>query len=129
MDAQLESLKYDANGLIPVIIQDVVNSEVLMMAFANREALALTLETGKVHTYSRSRGRLALKGETSGHFQLVKSIRTDCDKDVVLIKVEQVMAACHEGYRSCFFREYQAGGTQWKEAGERVFDPGKVYGK
>lgn len=128
MDAQLESLKYDANGLIPVIIQDYRNNEVLMMAFANREALAKTLETGKVHTYSRSRGRLALKGETSGHFQHVKTILTDCDKDVVLIKVDQVMAACHEGYRSCFFREYEPGAAQWKEGGKRVFDPEKVYG-
>src|ERR1044071_7591064 len=105
MDAALDQLKYDANGLIPLIVQDVANGQVLMMAWMNREALEKTLETGKVHTYSRSRGRLALKGETSGHFQLVKELLTDCDMDVVLIKAEQLVAACHEGYRSCFYRQ------------------------
>jgi phosphoribosyl-ATP pyrophosphohydrolase/phosphoribosyl-AMP cyclohydrolase len=78
-------------------VQDHANGEVLMMAFMNREAIEKTIATGKVHTYSRSRGRLALKGETSGHFQLVKEVRTDCDRDVVLFKVEQIVAACHEG--------------------------------
>lgn len=128
-DAQLDSLKFDKNGLVPVIVQDAANGEVLVMAYANREAIARTLETGKVHTYSRSRGRLALKGESSGHFQLVKSMLTDCDRDVVLFKVEQVVAACHEGYRSCFFREYQEGESDWKVVAERVFDPAKVYEK
>src|SRR3954447_696648 len=108
-DAQLDQLKFDRNGLIPIIVQDAGNGEVLVMAYANREAIEKTIETGKVHTYSRSRGRLALKGESSGHFQLVKSVRTDCDLDVVLFKVEQIVAACHEGYRSCFYREYEAG--------------------
>lgn len=129
MDAQLDSLKYDSNGLVPVIVQDVVNGEVLMMAYANREALNKTLETGKIHTYSRSRGRLALKGESSGHFQLVKAVLTDCDRDVVLFKVEQVVAACHEGYRSCFFREYQPGEQDWKIIAEKAFDPDAVYHK
>jgi phosphoribosyl-AMP cyclohydrolase len=99
------------------------------MAFANREALAKTFETGKVHTYSRSRGRLALKGESSGHFQLVKSILTDCDKDVVLFKVEQIVAACHEGYRSCFYRQHERGAADWKIVATRVFDPKAVYHK
>ena len=128
-DPQLDSLKFDANGLIPVIIQDAKNMQVLMMAFANRQALEMTLATGKVHTYSRSRGRLALKGETSGHFQHVKAVFTDCDQDVVLIQVEQVMAACHEGYRSCFYRQYQPGGKIWKKIADKIFDPQKVYGK
>lgn len=128
-NAQLDGLKYDANGLVPVIVQDVLNGEVLMMAYANREALLKTISTEKVHTYSRSRGRLALKGESSGHFQLVKKVLTDCDKDVVLFKVEQVVAACHEGYRSCFFREYQADGSEWKIVAEKVFEPEKVYHK
>ena len=128
-DAQLNALKYDANGLIPVIIQDALNQQVLMMAWANREALDKTLATGKVHTYSRSRGRLALKGESSGHFQFVKALFTDCDMDVVLIQVEQVMAACHEGFRSCFYRQYQAGQKQWKQIADKVFDPQKVYRK
>jgi phosphoribosyl-AMP cyclohydrolase len=128
-DAQLDQLKFDRNGLIPIIVQDVNNGEVLMMAYANREALDKTVETGKVHTYSRSRGRLALKGESSGHFQLVKAVLTDCDRDVVLVKVEQIVAACHEGYRSCFFREYQRGGEGWKVIAEKAFDPERAYHK
>lgn len=127
MDAQLDKLKFDTAGLIPLIVQDHANGQVLMMAWMNREALDKTIQTGKIHTYSRSRGRLALKGETSGHFQLVKSILTDCDRDVVLIKVEQLVAACHEGYRSCFFREYVAGAPDWKEISKPVFDPKKTY--
>lgn len=129
MNAQLESLKYDDNGLVPIIVQDAVNGQVLMMAYANLEALNKTLETGKIHTYSRSRGRLALKGESSGHFQMVKEVLTDCDRDVVLFKVEQIVAACHEGYRSCFFREYQAGEPDWKIIAEKAFDPDAVYHK
>jgi phosphoribosyl-AMP cyclohydrolase len=126
---QIDSLKFDKNGLIPVIVQDYQNGEVLMMAYANREAIEKTLESGKVHTYSRSRGRLALKGESSGHFQNVKTVLTDCDRDVVLFKVEQVVAACHEGYRSCFFREYQPAGNEWKVTAQKAFDPDKVYHK
>ena len=129
MNVQLDSLKYDKSGLIPVIVQDVANGQILMMAWADREALEKTLATGKVHTYSRSRGRQALKGESSGHFQLVKTMLTDCDRDVVLFKVEQIVAACHEGYRSCFYREYQPGGTEWKVIAEKVFDPDAVYHK
>jgi len=129
MNSQLDPLKYDSKGLIPVIVQDVKNGEVLMMAWMNREALEKTLETGKVHTYSRSRGRLAMKGERSGHFQHVKEFYTDCDMDVVLFKVEQVVAACHEGYRSCFFRAYDPAGAQWKVVGNKAFDPEAVYRK
>jgi phosphoribosyl-AMP cyclohydrolase len=125
----LDQLKFDSNGLIPLIVQDVANGQVLMMAYMNRAAIEKTLETGKVHTYSRSRGRLALKGESSAHFQHVKKVLTDCDQDVVLIQVVQDVAACHEGYRSCFFREYEEGGTQWKAIAEKAFDPDKVYSK
>ena len=125
----LDQLKFDANGLVPLIVQDFANGQVLMMAFMNRAALEKTLETGKVHTYSRSRGRLALKGESSRHFQHVKSILTDCDKDVVLVKVQQDVAACHEGYRSCFFREYDGNAGEWKTIAEKAFDPEKVYHK
>jgi phosphoribosyl-AMP cyclohydrolase len=128
-DAQLDSLKFDKNGLIPVIVQDARNNEVLMMAYANREAIDKTLATGKVHTYSRSRGRLALKGESSGHFQLVEVMLTDCDRDVVLFKVEQITAACHEGYRSCFFRQFQPDKSDWKITAEKAFDPDAVYHK
>lgn len=126
-DPQLDKLKFDANGLVPIIVQDHANGEVLMMAFMNREAIEKTIATGKVHTYSRSRGRLALKGETSGHFQLVKEVRTDCDRDVVLFKVEQIVAACHEGYRSCFFRQYEPGAADWKMVESKAFDPDRVY--
>ena len=126
-DALLDQLKYDANGLIPLIVQDVANSQVLMMAWMDRTALEKTLETGKVHTYSRSRGRLALKGESSRHFQHVKEVLTDCDRDVVLIKVVQDVAACHEGFRSCFFRQYERGALDWKTVEKKAFDPDAVY--
>jgi phosphoribosyl-AMP cyclohydrolase len=125
----IDELKFDAGGLIPLIVQDVANGQVLMMAFMNRDALQLTMATGKVHTYSRSRGRLALKGESSRHFQHVKKVRTDCDRDVVLIEVEQDVAACHEGYRSCFHRQLDERTGQWKTTGERAFDPDEVYKK
>lgn len=129
MDAQLDKLKYDANGLVPIVVQDYRNGEILMLAWANREALEKTLATGKVHTYSRSRGRLALKGESSGHFQHVKEILTDCDRDAVVIKAEQIVAACHEGYRSCFYRKYVPGGSDWQIIAEKAFDPDAVYKK
>jgi phosphoribosyl-AMP cyclohydrolase len=129
MDPLLDQLKFDAKGLIPLIVQDVEDGQVLMMAWMNRDALDLTLKTGKIHTFSRSRGRLALKGESSRHFQHVKEILTDCDKDVVLIKVVQDVAACHEGYRSCFFNQYEGGAAQWKIIAKKAFDPDKVYTK
>lgn len=129
MNQQLDSLKFDANGLIPAIIQDWQNGQVLVVCYMNRLAIEKTLETGKVHTFSRSRNRLALKGESSGHFQLVKKFLTDCDRDAVIIQVEQLVAACHEGYRSCFYREYQPGGADWKIIAEKAFDPDKVYHK
>src|SRR5690349_18803282 len=124
---QLDKLKFDSSGLVPIIVQDVNNGQVLMMAYMNRDAILRTLETGKIHTYSRSRGRLALKGESSAHFQHVKEVRTDCDRDVVLFKVEQEVAACHEGYRSCFFRQYVPGAADWKIVEKKVFDPDAVY--
>lgn len=128
-DPQLDQLKFDANGLIPAIVQDHQTGEVLMMAWMNRDSLEKTIATGKTHFFSRSRNKLWLKGESSGHVQHVKSISTDCDQDVLLIKAEQVGAACHEGYRSCFFRQHQAGAGDWKILGEKLFDPEKVYKK
>ena len=116
-----------AGGLVPAIAQDAATGQVLMMAWMNREALERTLATGKIHTYSRSRGRLALKGESSGHFQHVREFWTDFDQDVVLFKVEQDVAACHEGYRSCFFRQYESGAGDWKTVEKKVFDPEAVY--
>jgi phosphoribosyl-AMP cyclohydrolase len=122
-------LKFDSSGLIPAIIQDARTGEVLMMAWMNRDSLQKTIDTGKTHFFSRSRGKLWLKGESSGHVQHVKSISVDCDQDVLLVKVEQVGAACHEGYYSCFFREVEDGGAKLKVTGRKVFEPEKVYGK
>lgn len=98
----LDELKFDAHGLIPVIIQDYTDGRVLMVAYMNRESIEKTLETGQTHFYSRSRQELWHKGATSGHFQHVKSLEVDCDRDALLWQVEQIGAACHEGLRSCF---------------------------
>ena len=124
----LENLKYDAAGLIPAIVQDAGTGEVLMVAWMNKDSLADTIRTRRTHFWSRSRKKYWMKGESSGHVQEVVGIYTDCDQDVLLIKVKQTGAACHEGYRSCFFRELQDDG-QWKVIAERLFDPNEVYGK
>ena len=123
----MPALKFE-NGLIPVIVQDAATREVLMMAYANEEAVRLTKETGFAHYYSRSRTKLWKKGETSGNVQIVKEIYVDCDEDTVIFKIDQVGgAACHEGYKSCFFRQVTPGGLQ--VVGSRVFDPKEVYKK
>lgn len=115
------------DGLIPAIAQDYATGDVLMMAYINRESWELTLRTGIVHYWSRSRNKLWKKGESSGNVQEVKEIRVDCDNDTILIKVNQIGdAACHEGYRSCFFRVVK--GDDLQIDGERVFDPEEVYG-
>lgn len=129
MDAQLDSLKFDDNGLIPAIIQDDASGEVLMMAWMNRDSLQKTIETRKTHFFSRSRNKLWLKGESSGHVQHVKSIQTDCDRDVLLIRVQQVGAACHDGYYSCFYRQHDPKSADWQIVGRKVFDPEAVYKK
>jgi len=118
----------DANGLLPAIVQDHQTGEVLMLAYINQLAWEKTLETGKAYYWSRSRKSLWLKGESSGHVQLVKEILVDCDQDTVIYKVEQLGgAACHTGYRSCFYRKV-SGGTLVVHEQERVFDPAAVYG-
>ena len=124
----LDEIKFDGNGLVPAIIEDAKTREVLMMAWMNREAVEKTLSTKKVHFYSRSRGKLWLKGESSGHVQKVKRIALDCDGDTLLVSVDQKGGACHAGYRSCFYRKLSPG-KQWKTAGKKLFDPEKVYGK
>jgi phosphoribosyl-AMP cyclohydrolase len=101
----LDSVKFDANGLVPAIAQDADTDEVLMVAYMNRETLDETLATGRMVYYSRSRKKRWLKGETSGHFQAVRDLYIDCDGDCLLFKIDQTGAACHEGYRSCFFRK------------------------
>ncbi len=100
-----DQLKYDANGLIPAVVQDAENGEVLMVAYMNREAVQKTIETKRATFWSRSRQQFWIKGETSGNIQKVKGLWVDCDADCLLVKVEQTGAACHEGYRTCFFRE------------------------
>lgn len=100
----IDELKYDANGLVGVIIQDATTNEVLTLAYMNRAAVEKTVETGKTWFWRRSHQKLMMKGETSGNFQIVKEVRTDCDKDALVVKIEQIGGgACHEGYRSCFF--------------------------
>ena len=117
-----------ADGLLPAIVQDSISGAVLMLAYINRESWEKTLETGKAHFWSRSRNKLWLKGETSGHVQLIKDIFVDCDQDTVVFKVEQLGgAACHKGYHSCFFRRVTKGG-ELDIIGEPVFDPAEVYG-
>ena len=123
----LNELKFDKTDLIPAIIQDDENNEVLMMAFMNRQALQKTIESGRVCFWSRSRQEYWIKGETSGHTQTVKSIAFDCDGDALLIKVEQKGGACHTGYRSCFFRDVSSDGNSSHIVRKKVFDPDKVY--
>lgn len=114
------------DGLVPAIVQDNATGEVLMLAFMNKEAWEATLETGKATYYSRSRDKLWVKGETSGHVQQVHEIRIDCDNDTVLLKVEQIGgAACHTGYKSCFYRKIKDGDVT--VTANRIFDPKEVY--
>ncbi len=118
----------DKNGLLPAVVQDHATGQVLMLAYINELAWQKTLETGKAHYWSRSRNALWLKGESSGHVQLIKEILVDCDQDTVVFQVEQLGgAACHKGYHSCFFRK--VAGEQLVIHGKLVFDPEEVYGK
>ena len=122
------SLRFDDRGLIPAIAQDAASGEVLMMAWMNAEAVARTLATGRVTYWSRSRAAFWVKGESSGHVQLIREILVDCDTDTVIYKVEQLGgAACHTGYRSCFYRKVEDGKLV-DCLPEKVFDPQKVYG-
>jgi len=123
---ELDFTKLD--GLVPAIAQDWQTGEVLMVAFMNGEAWELTQKTGIMHYWSRSRGKLWKKGESSGNVQQVKELRIDCDGDCVLARVRQIGdAACHTGYRSCFFRVVENGGE--RVDGVKVFDPADVYGE
>jgi phosphoribosyl-AMP cyclohydrolase len=124
-----DQLKFDANGLIPAIIQDQKTGRVLMMAWMNRASLEKTVATGKTHFWSRSRQKFWMKGETSGHTQAVKDIAFDCDGDTLLVQVEQTGAACHEGYRSCFFRSVGDGGEAVKVTEPQLITPDTMYGK
>jgi phosphoribosyl-AMP cyclohydrolase len=122
---QLDFTKLD--GLVAAVIQDHQTGRVLMLGFMNEEAFRKTVETGFATFYSRSRNKLWLKGETSGHRLVVKEISTDCDRDALLLKVEALgPGVCHEGYQSCFFRQLDGG--EWKITETRAYDPSQVYG-
>ncbi len=124
----LEAIRWTAEGLVPAIAQDAASGDILMMAWMNRESLRLTAEEGQAVYWSRSRGKLWRKGETSGHQQIVKDIRLDCDEDVILLKVEQKGGiACHTGRRSCFYRTLTDG--QWASVDPVIKDPDAIYGK
>ncbi len=120
-------IKFNQSGLIPAIIQDSETNQVLMQAYMNGESIRLSLETGMVHFYSRSRKKIWRKGEKSGNVQEMKEIFLDCDGDSLLIKVKQKTAACHLGYKSCFFRKLDQG--KWDVIAPKIFDPEKAYGK
>lgn len=122
----LDQLKFNEKGLIPCVTQDYRDGKVLMVAYMNKESIRITLEKEKACYFSRSRNELWLKGEDSGNVQEVKDMYIDCDKDTILLKVNQVGdCACHEGYRSCFFRRYD--GEDWEIIGEEVQDPDSMY--
>ncbi|ERS83064.1 phosphoribosyl-AMP cyclohydrolase [Marinobacter sp. C1S70] len=123
----LDEIQWTEDGLVPAIAQDANNGDILMMAWMNREALRLTVEEGQAVYWSRSRGKLWRKGESSGHQQVLRDIRLDCDADVVLLKVEQKGGiACHTGRRSCFYRTLKDG--QWVSADPVLKDPNTIYG-
>ena len=120
--------KFDENGFMPVITVDAGSGDILMFAYMNDVALERTIESGEAHYWSRSRQELWHKGATSGHVQHVKSMRVDCDQDVLLMAVEQSGGACHVGYQSCFYRELCIDGSkELITVGAKVFDPGDVY--
>ncbi len=122
----LDAIQWDANGLVPAIAQDATSGEILMVAWMNREALEETARTGRGVYFSRSRNRLWRKGEESGHVQTVREIRTDCDSDVVLLKIEQVGGiACHTGRRSCFFQTLE--GDRWMAVEPVLKHPDEIY--
>ncbi len=125
----LNQLKFDSNGLIPAIAQDAITGEVLMVAYMNEAAVRATIETKKATYWSRSRQKFWIKGESSGHFQIVKSMYVDCDQDCILLKIDQKGAACHTGFRSCFYRKLDDAGNELITEGEALVDPEKVYGK
>jgi phosphoribosyl-AMP cyclohydrolase len=116
------------DGLIPAIVQDADTGEVLMMAYMNKESLADSIRTKRTHFWSRSRKKYWMKGESSGHVQEIQDIYIDCDADTILIKAKQHGAACHEGYKNCFFRKLDADG-KWQTCAQRIVDPEQVYGK
>ena len=122
-----EKLKFNENGLIPAIIQEHCSGRVLMMAWMNRHSLKETIKTGRTHFWSRSRQKYWMKGETSGHIQTIKDIAFDCDGDTLLIQVDQIGAACHEGFKSCFYRSVDQDGRSFQQTEDRLKDPQQIY--
>ncbi|MEA3368863.1 MAG: phosphoribosyl-AMP cyclohydrolase [Candidatus Ratteibacteria bacterium] len=120
-------IKFNKSGLVPAVIQDSETNQVLMQAYMNEESVRLSLKTGLAHFYSRSRKKIWRKGEKSGNVQEIKEIFLDCDGDSLLIKAKQKTAACHLGYKSCFFRKLDQG--KWGIIAPKIFDPEKAYGK
>ena len=127
MDELIRTIKFDKDGLIPAIIQDVESGQVLMLAYMNQEAIKLSLKSGKTHFWSRSRQKLWMKGESSGHTQAIEEMYFDCDKDALLVKVKQTKAACHTGKYSCFFNRVRDD-YELVDEGEKFFSPDQVYG-
>ncbi len=129
--SSMDQLKWNPHGLMPMIVQDAGTKDVLMVAWVNREALAKTIETGKATFWSRSRKKLWTKGETSGNSMRVKELLFDCDLDTIVALVEPAGPACHEGYRSCFFRRLEplAADGEIKEFREREVEPEELYGE
>lgn len=123
----LDKVKWNEDGLVPAIVQDCRDGRVLMMAWMNQASLEKTLETRRTWFWSRSRRKFWMKGESSGHVQVVKDVALDCDGDTLLIQVEPVGPACHEGFRSCFFRSLQD--VAWAETEPRLVTPEAMYGK
>lgn len=128
MDKLLSLVKFNEKGLVPAVIQDEISGEVLTLCYMNKDALLKTLDEGRVYVFRRSKGKLMLKGETSGCVQNVRKVSIDCEGNSLLFEVEQVKAGCHEGYFSCYFRQIDKEGNI-KIAAERIFDPKQVYGE
>jgi len=124
-----DELKFNDDGLIPAIIQEQSTRRVLMMAWMNRASIEKTIASGKTHFWSRSRQKFWMKGETSGHTQTVKDIAFDCDGDTLLVQVEQTGAACHEGYKSCFFRSVEPDGKSFRTTEPPLEMPEEINGK
>ncbi|MEW6358602.1 MAG: phosphoribosyl-AMP cyclohydrolase [Planctomycetota bacterium] len=124
----LKHLQFNADGHIPAIIVEDSLKEVLTLCYMTEEALRKTVKTGRVYVFRRSMGKLMMKGETSGHIQIVKGIYPDCEGKSLVIKVDQKVAGCHKGYMSCYHRRYDPKTDELKTVAEKVFDPDKTYG-
>lgn len=123
----LEKLHFNEKGLIPSVIVDITDGKVLTLCYMNKDAVIKTIETGKVHVFRRSQNRLMIKGETSGHIQIVKRVLFDCEGNSLVFVVEQHVAACHAGYKTCFYREYIPQNDSIQITERKIFDPDSVY--